>query len=335
MQLPRGRPHSCSRMFPGPREISHTEWVAETQGALGYPCGAPDSVTDWKDQPTAPVPCPAPAFSWAKVDAVNVLFLFCCHPRIVIATWRPCPFRFRRSCSWTAPSRTRTTTCTRTWPRTRPTWCSRRRPSDCRWPRWPLTLPLPPPSWLPLPLRRPPARTPASRISDWKPKSTRPLWVCDANASAYVAPPAQCAAYSPSVPRCFSVTRSGPLEPSLFLLSWSPLACFRILNTEGRTLRGTRDPTRHTNSVTPDPFIYPRAYLEFSFVGAGLGKSGEKLDKEVQRRRSVLMAKLQWWTGAEIKILLNKNEQKKKKETEKEKGDLFLLVGRNWNRREN
>lgn len=140
---------------------------------------------------TCPVPIPAPAFPWATLDAVNALFLFCCHPRIVIATWRPCPFRFRRSCSWTAPWRTRTTTCTRTWLRTRPTWCSRRRPSDCRWPRWPRTRPPPPPSWLPPPPPRPPARTPASRISDWKPKSTRPPWGCDADASAPVAPPAR------------------------------------------------------------------------------------------------------------------------------------------------
>lgn len=62
------------------------------------------------------------------------------------------------------------------------------------------------------------------------------------------------------------------------------------------------------------------------FVGAGLGKSGEKLDKEVQRRRSVLMAKLQWWTGAEIKILLNKNEQKKKKDRKREGG----LIPASW-----
>lgn len=41
--------------------------------------------------------------------------------RIVIATCRPSPFRCRRNCSWTAPWPTRSTTCTLTWQRTRPT----------------------------------------------------------------------------------------------------------------------------------------------------------------------------------------------------------------------
>lgn len=33
-----------------------------------------------------PVPKHNPTLSLAKLDAVNALFLFCCHPRIVIAT---------------------------------------------------------------------------------------------------------------------------------------------------------------------------------------------------------------------------------------------------------
>lgn len=100
--------------------------------------------------------------------------------RIVIATCRPSPFRCRRNCSWTAPWPTRSTTCTLTWRRTRPTWCSPRRRSGCPWRR---SRPSPPPprrSWRPPPPPRTPARTPASPTWDWRPKSTRRRWDCDA-----------------------------------------------------------------------------------------------------------------------------------------------------------
>lgn len=73
--------------------------------------------------------------------------------------------------------------------------------------------------------------------------------------------------------------------------------------------------------------------LEFGFVGAGLGKSGERLDKGVLGQRNVADGKAATMdSGIEIKILLIKNEQKKKKKVEKRtrerkrKGTYFLLL---------
>lgn len=111
-----------------------------------------------------------------------------CVRRIVIATCHPSPFRCRRSCSWTAPWPTRTITCTLTWRRMRPTWCSPRRRLACPWPRWRRSLlqrrrwwPQPPPP-------RTATRTRASRTWDWRPKSTRRRSGCDTPGRARTAP---------------------------------------------------------------------------------------------------------------------------------------------------
>lgn len=102
-----------------------------------------------------------------------------CVRRIVIATCRPSPFRCRLNCSWTARWPTHTITCTRTWRRTRPTWCFPLRHLGCPWRHSRRNPRLLHPWWRRLQRPKTTTRTPASRTWDWRPKSTRPRLDCD------------------------------------------------------------------------------------------------------------------------------------------------------------
>lgn len=126
------------------------------------------------------IQCPVTALH--SLSQVNVFLPLSSHPcvhRIVIATCRPSPFRCRRSCSWTAPWPTRIITCTRTWRLTRRTWCFLHRRSGCPWRR---SRRNPPPRlqwWRRQRPRKPPTKTQASRIWDWRRKNTLRRWDCD------------------------------------------------------------------------------------------------------------------------------------------------------------
>jgi len=126
------------------------------------------------------IQCPVTALH--RVSLKLMCFSPLSHPcvhRIVISTCRPSPFRCRLSCSWTAPWPTRTITCTRTWRRTRHTWCFPRRRSGCRSPRS-RRNPRQQLQWSRRQRpRKPPTKTRASRIWDWRRKNTPRRWDCD------------------------------------------------------------------------------------------------------------------------------------------------------------
>ncbi|XP_033615573.1 short stature homeobox protein 2 [Fukomys damarensis] len=110
----------------------------------------------------------------------------------------------------------------------------------------------------------------------------RPPWVCDADASADVAPPSGAHPARPPRPAASRRLLRAP-EPTLSPPRWLPLVFLCIPDSEGRTLRGTRDPTRHSSPVAPALFT-PRPRIRLSRSGFGevwreTGWTGERWDR--------------------------------------------------------
>lgn len=112
-----------------------------------------------------------------------------------------------------------------------------------------------------------------------------------------------------------------------FLLTDHPLFPFASWTRKGRLHAGPGI-SRGTQALWLLPVFLPEG-LEFGFVGAGLGESGERLDRGVLEPRSLAHRKAATMDSCiEKKILLTKNEQTKKLKDrrEKEKGNLFLIT---------